>query len=88
MNNRLSLINYEGDCLWAIPSMDNRAIVVYDQHDSLCEIMPLSKFLDFLDGNVSITDSEGKEWYYPNEHRDAKPTNTMVYNFIKHIQND
>lgn len=87
--NRLSLINYEGDCLYAVKSdteSDGIQIVVYDQYDSLCEIYDtVEQFLDWIDGNAEygIVDSKGKEWFFEKEHKDAKPSFKKIYAFLK-----
>lgn len=78
---RISLINYEGDCLWALNTPDG--IVVYDQWESLVEILTEENFLKWVDGEFGLTDSEGKEWFYTKEHRDARATAQQIFNFLK-----
>lgn len=82
----LSLINYEGSCLRAEHGL-NGQIAIYDQYDYLCELLNSHyDLLDFMDGETTIVDSAGKEWYYPDEHKDAKPSASMVYYFINQIK--
>jgi len=78
---KFSLINYEGDVLWA--KRDGDKVVIYDQWESLVDIMTVPKFCEWLDGDIGLTDSEGKTWYWTKEHRDAKPTMAEVLNFLK-----
>lgn len=83
---RIGLINFEGDCLYAIktnPEKDVVHIVVYDQTDSLCEVFTsVSEFLAFIDGREYVTDSDGRKWVYTDEHRDAKPTTSRLFEFL------
>ena len=78
---RCSLLNYEGDVLWA-KRVDEDEFVIYDQDNSIVEILDMKQLLDFLDGKIELTDSLGKTWNYYNEHRDAKPSHTTLYKFI------
>ena len=78
---KFSLVNYEGDALWA--KRDGDKVVIYDQWESLVDIMTVPKFCEWLDGDIGLTDSEGKTWYWTKEHRDAKPTMAEVLNFLK-----
>jgi hypothetical protein len=73
MKKDLELINYEGPCLKL-----NRAksgpdqFVIYDQWDSICDIITLEQLCNWLDGKFPLEDSNGKEWYYTKESQDAK----------------
>jgi hypothetical protein len=78
---KLSLINHEGDCLWAIRSGDD--VVVYDQWEDLVEILNVEKFCLWLDGETGLTDSHGKTWYWTKESREAKPSMWKLINFLK-----
>ena len=77
----ISLINHEGDCLWAIRSDDN--IVVYDQWEDLVDIMTIPQFCEWLDGDIGLTDSNGKTWYWNKEPQDSKPSMLKLVNFLK-----
>lgn len=78
--NRISLINYEGDCLWA--KRDDEEIVVYDQWDGIVEILNTEKFLDWIDGKFGLIDSEGKAWFFQREPREAKPSFKEIFFFL------
>jgi hypothetical protein len=77
---KLGLINYEGDCLRAIKKGDK--IIIKDQHGKELETTNVRGLLEFLDGYRDITDSEGKLWVYREEHQDAKPKLSKIYDFL------
>jgi hypothetical protein len=78
---KFSLINHEGDVLWAI--RDAEKIVIYDQWESLVDIVDVKHFCEWLDGHIGLTDSNGKTWYWTKEYRDAKPSMFSLINFLK-----
>jgi hypothetical protein len=78
--HRISLINYEGDCLWA--KKDGSEIVIYDQWDSIVEILTTEKFLDWVDGKFELSDSEGKSWAFQKEALEAKPKFKEIFFFL------
>ena len=78
---KISLINHEGDCLWAI--MSGGDVVIYDQWEDLVDIMSVELFCTWLDGEIGLTDSQGKTWYWTQEGRDAKPSIWKLLNFLK-----
>jgi len=79
--NKFSLINHEGDALWA--KRDGNDIVIYDQWEDLVEIMTIIQFCGWIDGDVGLIDSKGTTWYYTKEHRDAKPSMWKLLQFLK-----
>ena len=85
MNNkkekRIGLLNYEGDAIWA-KKADDDEFVIYDQWDSILEIVTKNEFFNFLDGNLEVIDSEGKKWNFRNEHVNAKPSYRSLVDFI------
>lgn len=83
-HDHIGLINYEGNCLKAVASPRGN-IVIYDSFDELCEIMDVYEFLDFIDGKVSVFDSEGKDWTFTEHPKEARPSFTDLYNFINRI---
>lgn len=86
MEKYLELVNYEGPCLkMARVPNDPDKFVIYDQWDYTCEILSLRELCDWLEGKMSVCDSKGKEWYYPQEHEEAKPN---LYKIIKWIYTD
>lgn len=82
MNNKrqikCGLLNYEGDVLWALKvALDSYE--VYDQYKKRVANFSTDEFIDFLDGHVNVTDSQGKEWNYYNEPQGAKcPFRTLL----------
>lgn len=86
MNNmKLGLINYEGDCLSAIK--EDGKIYIRDQYGVDVEILNTKTFLNFIDGNMEITDSRGKSWNYLNESTDSKPQPSKIFDFIMSAEN-
>ena len=81
---RLGLINYEGDCLYAIK--DDYGITIKDQYGVDIQKVSVEELYGFIDGLINITDSKGKTWNYPSEHKDAKPSYSMIYHFVKDIK--
>jgi hypothetical protein len=79
--NKFGLINHEGDCLWAIRDKEN--VVVYDQWRSLVSTMSIQEFCSWIDGEIGLTDSHDKTWYWTKEHREAKPSMFKLLNFLK-----
>ena len=78
---KFSLINHEGDCLWAIRDADK--VVIYDQWESLVDIMDIPSFCKWIDGYIALIDSNGKAWDWTKEHRDSKPGMLKLLNFLK-----
>lgn len=79
--NKLGLINYEGDCLVAIK--DGNGITIKDQHGVELRKVSVEELYGFIDGLINIVDSKGKSWNYPSEHKDAKPSYSKIYHFVK-----
>ncbi len=79
--HKLTLIDHEGPCLWAIRSGDD--VVIYDQHEDLVDILKVDKFCLWIDGEVGLTDSDGKTWFWTKEHHDAKPSMWKLLQFLK-----
>jgi len=80
---KLSLINYEGDCLKAIKPSGTNSIHIYDQYGVLLREITEQELFAFIDGLYEIEDSKGKFWNFTKEHKDAKPSMSQVYKFIK-----
>ena len=74
-------MNFEGDAIWAKKAGEDE-FVVYDQWDSIVEILTRDEFFNFLDGNLELADSEGKKWNFRNEHVNAKPSYKSLVHFI------
>lgn len=77
---KFSLINHEGDVLWAIRDEDK--VVIYDQWKELVDIMSVELFCTWIDGTIGLTDSQGKTWHWNKEHREAKPNMFKLLNFL------
>ena len=77
----LELLNFEGPVL-KVKKADQNEYVIYDQWDSIVDILTEEKFYEFLEGDLILTDSSGKKWNYRREHVDAKPRLRDLVNFI------
>ena len=78
---RLSLINYEGDNLWAIKVEEDK-FIVYDQHECIVDILDFVSFCSFLDGDINLIDSDGKIWNYLKESQSSKSKINVIFDFI------
>jgi len=83
---KLGLINYEGDCLKAI--IENNEILIWDQYGEIVQKFDVPQFYGFIDGLINVIDSKGKSWNYPGESKDAKPSYSMIYHFVKDLGPD
>ncbi len=83
MKNTLGLINYEGDCLKAIK--ENGNITIKDQYGKIVLSTNSEGLYSFIDGTQNITDSRGKVWEYLKEHKNAKPSQNEINEFLKDI---
>ena len=84
MKNTLGLINYEGDCLKLVK--DNGALHVKDQYgQTVMQNITVERVYEFISGTISITDSEGKGWWFTLEHENAKPSLFKIHEFLKDI---
>jgi hypothetical protein len=81
-NNRktIGLINYEGDVL-KLYKVHTNEFVIYDQWDSIVEILKLKDLCEWLEGKSTLVDSNGKQWIYT-DHKDACQS---LYNIMKYI---
>ena len=82
--NKLGLINYEGDCLRA--TKENNEILIWDQYGVIVGRFDAPQLYGFIDGLINVVDSKGKEWNYPSESKDSKPSYSMIYHFVKDIK--
>jgi hypothetical protein len=80
---KLGLINYEGDCLAAIKAGEE--ILIRDQYGAIVERFDVPQFYGFIDVLTTVVDSKGKSWNYPSESKDAKPSYSMIYHFVKDL---
>jgi hypothetical protein len=83
---KLGLINYEGDCLFAVRDDGPGEILVVDQYREPVERLTLTDFYKFLEGSLEITDSKGKSWNFANEHREAQAKPADICRFIAYLR--
>lgn len=76
----LELINYEGPVLkLGCVSGD---LVIYDQWDSIVDVLDTIGFCKFLDGKKTFVDSHGKSWNWSREHPDARTPLYKIFDYI------
>ena len=78
---QLGLINYEGDVLKLLKVHDDE-FVIYDQWDSIVEVLDFMKLCVWMDGETTLVDSSGKHWNF-SEHKEARQS---LYNIIKYVR--
>ena len=78
----IELINYEGPVLKLCKSDED--FVIYDQWDGIVDILNLSKFLRFLDGDLTLMDGSGRHWNWKEHPKEAKQKISVIikYAFI------
>ena len=77
------LLTNEVEALWALKvALDSYE--VYDQYEKRVAIFSTDEFIDFLDGCITVTDSNRKEWNYPQESNDAKSAHRKLLVFINY----
>lgn len=79
--NRIGLINYEGDCLRAIKK--DSSIIIKDQYKETLAKWTITEFQKFIDGELNIEDSRGKVWNFQQEHREARPSDRQLTQFMQ-----
>jgi hypothetical protein len=77
----LELINSEGPILKLYKADDNE-FVIYDQWDSIVEILTFDDLCLFFDGKILLTDSEGRKWDWLKENHDGRQNFKNIYNYI------
>lgn len=79
--NDLGLLNFEGPVL-KLHKSNNDEFVIYDQWDSIVEVMTLKELCSFFDGKTILTDSSGKKWDWSQEHDNAKVSFSKLFKYI------
>lgn len=85
MNNKqkiIGILNFEGDVLKLKKASDNE-FVIYDQWDSIVEVMTFDELSDFFDGETTLIDSEGNKWNWAEQHKNAKISFKKLFNYLK-----
>jgi hypothetical protein len=79
--NTIVLLNFEGAALWSKKVSANE-YCVYDQHEDIVDVLSETEFFNFLDGALTLPDSDGKNWNFKEEHINAKPSYRCLFNFM------
>ena len=77
---KLGLINYEGDCIYAVKTGSDYKM--YDQWNTELAVWNHDEFTQFIEGFRWIEDSRGKSWNYLNESIEARPSIHRLMEFI------
>ena len=78
----IGLLNFEGDVLKLKKASDNE-FVIYDQWDSIVEVMTFDELSDFFDGETTLIDSESNKWNRAEQHHNAKVRFKKLFNYLK-----
>lgn len=81
----LGLINYEGFVLKIQKSKtkDTDTVTFFDQWDNQLAELNYSGLIYFLIGEISIYDSKGKRWNFPEQHPDALTNQNEIIEFLR-----
>ena len=79
---QIGLLNFEGDVLKLKKASDNE-FVIYDQWDSIVEVMTFDELSDFFDGETTLIDSESNKWNWDEQHKNAKVSFKKLFNYLK-----
>jgi hypothetical protein len=75
----IEILNYEGPVL-SLSKEDGQFIAI-DQWKTPIAKMTQLGVCAFLYGDITLVDSKGKAWNYPNEHKDAKASIADILTF-------
>ena len=76
----LELLNFEGPVLLAVKDSDG--IKILDQWKKEVAHLTVEELIQFMNGGITITDSEGKTWNYTKEHEGAKSSDADIQRFL------
>lgn len=79
-SNKIELLNFEGPVLTA--SKNQGLFLISDEFGEFVGSFTEEEFLKFIKGDISITDSRGKKWTYPEESIEAKPKQRKLNSFV------
>jgi hypothetical protein len=80
----IGILNFEGDVLKAHATP--RGILITDQWRTPVDFLGLDEFYEVLHRGRTITDSSGRAWVCSAEHKNAKPREEKLYEFIDHYK--
>lgn len=76
----LVILNSEGAILTLVKSGDS--FIMLDQWHELVDGLTVAQIHDFIEGRRIITDSQGREWNYPNESEGMRVPLSKLLTFI------
>ena len=77
----LELLNFEGPVLKLLKKSEGEFIFL-DQWNKELKTATLEEVLNFLDGDITITDSRNKTWHWPSEADSAKSSLKNIFKFL------
>ena len=77
----LELLNFEGPVL-VLKKNDKDSFKLYDEWNEHIATWNREDIYEFLNGNIAIVDSQGREWNYTSVSKDAKPLLDDIANFL------
>jgi len=81
----LELLNYEGPVLKLFSEVPGE-YAVFDQWDCIVEICSRDRLIEFLEGRVDFTDSNGKVWNFPSCHIEARTPLADVLRYMDEVE--
>lgn len=82
MENKLTILNFEGDVLYITPSRTKNHYLMFDQWNEHIHGYSRGEIIDIFDGELTVTDSSGKIWDVSKEHHDAKPSMKKILEYL------
>ena len=82
----IGLLNFEGDVLTAhriSGVLEGPLFLITDQWKNPVKLLTKEQLLNFLIGDFSITDTDGRSWNWPSESADARPGENRLKIFIE-----
>lgn len=76
----LVVLNSEGAILTLVKSGDS--FIMLDQWQELVDGLTVAQIHDFIEGRRTITDTQGREWNYPNESEGMRVSIEKLLTFI------
>ena len=80
MYPKIELLNYEGAVLTAHKHVN--LFIITDQWKEIVKIMLADDMEAFIEGKFDIVDSHGNSWNYAKEHKEAKPSEDQLKEFL------
>jgi hypothetical protein len=67
--------------IWAKKAGPNE-YVIYDKEEHILDILIRDQFFNFLDGEFTLTDSDGDSWNYSKQEANSRAKHKELFTFI------